>query len=64
MACGYYSCNFIDKRTNDPVLPTHKNITLDGKKIALIGVTIAAWIVGLGLVVFGLVQMFVGLGPS
>ena len=26
----------------------------------LIGVTIAAWIVGLGLVVFGLVQMFVG----
>ena len=39
MACGYYSCNFIDKRTNDPVLPTHKNITLDGKKIALIGVT-------------------------
>ena len=39
LGCGYYSCNFIDKRTNEPVFPTHKHITLDGKKIALIGVT-------------------------
>lgn len=39
LTCGYYSCNFIDKRTNKPVLNTHKLITLDGKKIALIGVT-------------------------
>ena len=39
LKCGYYSCNFIDKRTNKPVLKTHKIVTLDGKKIALIGVT-------------------------
>ena len=39
LGCGYYSCNFIDKRTGEPVFPTHKHITLDGKKIALIGVT-------------------------
>ena len=37
--CGYYSCNFIDKRTNEPVFKTHKIVTLDGKRIALIGVT-------------------------
>ena len=39
LTCGYYSCNFIDKQTNAPVLKTHKLITLDGKKIALIGMT-------------------------
>ena len=39
LKCGYYSCNFIDKRTNQPVFKTHKIVTLDGKRIALIGVT-------------------------
>lgn len=39
LKCGYYSCNFIDKRTNEPVFKTHKIVTLDNKKIALIGVT-------------------------
>ncbi len=39
LKCGYYCCNFIDKKTNEPVFKTHKIITLDGKKIALIGVT-------------------------
>ena len=24
LTCGYYSCNFIGKRTNEPILKTHK----------------------------------------
>ena len=37
--CGYYSCNFLDKRTGNPLLPSYKIFTLDGKKIAFVGVT-------------------------
>ena len=37
--CGYYSCNFLDKRTGKPVLPAYKIFTMDGKKIAFVGVT-------------------------
>ncbi|MGP1471368.1 MAG: bifunctional metallophosphatase/5'-nucleotidase [Schwartzia sp. (in: firmicutes)] len=37
--CGYYSCNFLDKRTGKPVLPSYKIFTMDGKKIAFVGVT-------------------------
>lgn len=37
--CGYFSCNFIDKRTGKSVLPAYKIFTLDGRKVALIGVT-------------------------
>ena len=37
--CGYYSCNFLDKRTGELVLPAYKIFTMDGKKIAFVGVT-------------------------
>ena len=36
---GYYSANFTDLRTGQPVFPAYKMFTLDGKKVALIGVT-------------------------
>lgn len=36
---AYYSCNFMDLRTNEPVLPSYKIFDLDGHKVALIGAT-------------------------
>lgn len=39
LQCGYYSSNFTDLRTGKLVLPPYKLFTLDGKKIALVGVT-------------------------
>nr|WP_325190755.1 hypothetical protein [uncultured Selenomonas sp.] len=33
LTCGYYSCNFIDKWTNTPVLKTHKLIRSTARKL-------------------------------
>ncbi len=37
--CGYYSANFFDLRTRRAVLPSYKIFDIEGRKIALIGVT-------------------------
>lgn len=36
---GYYSANFVRLDTGKPVLPSYKMFEMDGKKVALIGVT-------------------------
>lgn len=36
---GYYSANFIDTKTGERIFPAYKIFTLDGKQVALIGVT-------------------------
>lgn len=36
---GYYSCNFMNLKMNQPVLPSYKFFNLDGHKVAFIGAT-------------------------
>ena len=37
--CGYYSCNFVDVKTRNPILKPYKIMVLGGKKIGFVGVT-------------------------
>lgn len=37
--CGYYSCNFIDLRTGNPVFAPYKMVTYGDTKVAFVGVS-------------------------
>ncbi len=39
MESGYYSCNFVDLRTNETVFPAYKIMQYEDTKVAFIGVT-------------------------